>query len=547
MRRRRQPATRARSATGCSQRPPRRRLHRPAARRAPRGARRARRARRRSVADVAGRPRRRRPRGDRRAGRRGARRRATTARAAGRPRPGRRQRRLRRDRPRGPGAASARSCASRAPTACAWSGPTAWGIVNTDPAVRLNAALAPDAAAAAAGSGFFAQSGALGVALLETGAAAATRACPPSSRPATAPTSRGNDLLQYWADRPATEVVLLLPGELRQPAQVRPARPRLGASQAGGRREERRHVGVTACRPATPSAAVPEQSVDGAVRPAGVIRVETVPQLFDVGSCWRTSRCRPVAGGVVGQLDGHRLRWSPTPCLEQGPRAGPRPDPVRHRRRRRRRSSAPRCRPPSTTTGVDAVVAGLPPAPRWRLDDEFGGRRSPRRRGRRARPAGPSSDGPAHGMLRRLRAEHGVRPRGRCRRTRPPRSAVLALATVHEYARWRRATPVPRVDPPGPTRPRARRLVAGGAGRHPDGARADRRRLAARCSAPTASRCARRCEVDRPGGRRAGRRDGSATPWCSRPRRPGCGTAPTSAGCGSTSPTRRSCPTTSSR
>ena len=86
-------------------------------------------------------------------------------------------------------------------------GPNCLGIANTDPAVRLNATFAPGLPARGR-VGFFCQSGVLGVALL---AEADRRGLGLSSFVSAGNRAdvSGNDLLQYWQDDPATDVVLL--------------------------------------------------------------------------------------------------------------------------------------------------------------------------------------------------------------------------------------------------------------------------------------------------------------------------------------------------
>ncbi|HYN71832.1 MAG TPA: GNAT family N-acetyltransferase [Nakamurella sp.] len=99
-------------------------------------------------------------------------------------------------------------------------GPNCLGLVNTDPAVRMNASLAP-LVPPPGRVGFFCQSGALGIAIL---ADAANRGLGLSTfvSAGNRVDVSGNDLLQFWYGDDATEVVLLLPGVVRQPAQVRP-------------------------------------------------------------------------------------------------------------------------------------------------------------------------------------------------------------------------------------------------------------------------------------------------------------------------------------
>ena len=86
-------------------------------------------------------------------------------------------------------------------------GPHCLGLINTDPAVRMNATLAPRVPGPGR-LGFFCQSGALGIAVL---AEAADRAVGLSSFASAGEQGgvSGNDLMQFWYDDPRTEVVLL--------------------------------------------------------------------------------------------------------------------------------------------------------------------------------------------------------------------------------------------------------------------------------------------------------------------------------------------------
>src|SRR5690606_14729143 len=86
-------------------------------------------------------------------------------------------------------------------------GPNCLGIANTDPAVKLNATLA--ATVPGRGTvGFFSQSGALGTALLQRVAQRGMGISSFVSAGNRADVS-GNDLLQYWEEDDATEVILL--------------------------------------------------------------------------------------------------------------------------------------------------------------------------------------------------------------------------------------------------------------------------------------------------------------------------------------------------
>ena len=113
-------------------------------------------------------------------------------------------------------------------------GPNCLGIANTDPAVRLNATLAPAAAGGRAGSASSA-SPARWASRCWPRPTGAGSACPASCRPATAPTSPATTCCSTGRTTRGTDVILLYLETLRQPAQVRPDRPADRPGQAGRR------------------------------------------------------------------------------------------------------------------------------------------------------------------------------------------------------------------------------------------------------------------------------------------------------------------------
>ena len=155
-------------------------------------------------------------------------------------------------------------------------GPNCLGIANTDPAVRLNATLAPHLPAPGR-VGFFSQSGALGVALL---AEADRRGLGLSSFVSAGNRAdvSGNDLLQYWRDDPGTDVILLYLESF--------GNPRKFARLARGIGRDKPIVAVAS--PARPPGSTERGPDPAAVRAlfarSGVIRVDTVGELFDVGA-----------------------------------------------------------------------------------------------------------------------------------------------------------------------------------------------------------------------------------------------------------------------
>lgn len=153
-------------------------------------------------------------------------------------------------------------------------GPNCLGVANTDERVRLNATLAPRLPAAGR-VGFFSQSGVLGVALL---AEAERRGLGLSSFVSAGNRAdvSGNDLLQYWQDDPGTDVILLYLETFGNPRKFARLARRIGRTKP-----------VVALAPA-PVPAAGWAGRDPAATMAlfaqsGVIRVDTVAELFDVG------------------------------------------------------------------------------------------------------------------------------------------------------------------------------------------------------------------------------------------------------------------------
>ncbi|MDQ6784552.1 MAG: GNAT family N-acetyltransferase [Actinomycetota bacterium] len=157
-------------------------------------------------------------------------------------------------------------------------GPASMGIVNTDPTVNLNATFSPSPPRGRIG--FVAQSGALGVVLLDEMARRGLGVSTFVSAGNKADVS-GNDLLQYWDEDPATDVVLMYIESF--------GNPRTFARVA---RRVARHKPIVAVKsgrsPAGTRAAGAHRPVqdDGVVdalfRQAGVLRTETLEELFDV-------------------------------------------------------------------------------------------------------------------------------------------------------------------------------------------------------------------------------------------------------------------------
>ncbi|MFG2333452.1 GNAT family N-acetyltransferase [Streptomyces sp. NPDC048604] len=160
-------------------------------------------------------------------------------------------------------------------------GPNAFGIINTAPDVRLNASLAPQPPAAGR-IGLFAQSGAIGIALL---AGLHRRGAGLSSfiSAGNRVDVSGNDYLQYGYDDPDTDVVLLYLESMGNPRKFTRLARRTAAVKPVVVVRGARHSGSAPPGHRVPATRIPHATVSALLRQAGVIRVDTVTELVDAG------------------------------------------------------------------------------------------------------------------------------------------------------------------------------------------------------------------------------------------------------------------------
>ncbi|MFJ4953628.1 GNAT family N-acetyltransferase [Streptomyces sp. NPDC088760] len=163
-------------------------------------------------------------------------------------------------------------------------GPNAFGIINTALDVRLNASLAPEMPRPGR-IGMFAQSGAIGIALLSrlhrrgggvTGVTGVSTFVSAGNRADVS----GNDVLQYWYDDPETDVVLMYLESIGNPRKFTRLARRTAAAkplvvvQGTGTAPQGHAVRATR---------LPYATVSALLRQAGVIRVDTITELVDAG------------------------------------------------------------------------------------------------------------------------------------------------------------------------------------------------------------------------------------------------------------------------
>ena len=326
-------------------------------------------------------------------------------------------------------------------------GPSSFGMVNTDPAVRLNASLAPDLPAAGS-LGLFSQSGALGVAVLSSASRRGLGISTFVSAGNRADVS-GNDLLQFWEGDPRTTAVAMYLESMGNARKFSRIARRLSRSKpVVVMKSGQSGYGVPPGH-AVRSSRAPREALDAMLRQAGVIRVENPHQLFDVGQLLVTQELpQGERIGVVGN-SGALAALVADAAHSWGLQLG----------------AEPVCVPPEATAeefraalqrvfdddDVDSVVACfIPPIATVATDVVRA----------LAEVAGPSPKTCVACFLGTRGVTHqGVQGTSTVPAYPAPEDAVRALAAVTRYAQWRRRDPGTPVDPPGCDPDRARDLV----------------------------------------------------------------------------------------
>jgi acetyl coenzyme A synthetase (ADP forming)-like protein len=163
-------------------------------------------------------------------------------------------------------------------------GPNCLGILNTNPQVRLDATFGPNAPQPGR-VGFLSQSGALGLAIVDYANALGLGLSSFVSVGNKADIS-SNDLLSYWEQDDRTGLVLLYLESFGNPrkfariarrvARTKPVLAVKSGRSAAGARATSSHTGALL--------AASDVTVDALFHQAGVIRADTLAELFDVAS-----------------------------------------------------------------------------------------------------------------------------------------------------------------------------------------------------------------------------------------------------------------------
>ena len=160
-------------------------------------------------------------------------------------------------------------------------GPNCLGVLNTEPAVRLDATFAPTYPSAGR-IAFSSQSGALGLAILEYSAHLNLGISHFVSVGNKADVS-GNDLLEYWERDPGTDLILLYLESFGNPRRFTQIARRVGRKKPiVAVKSGRTGAGQRAAASHTGSLAGSDAAVDALCLQSGVIRTDTIEELFDV-------------------------------------------------------------------------------------------------------------------------------------------------------------------------------------------------------------------------------------------------------------------------
>lgn len=196
---------------------------------------------------------------------------------------------------------------------CRLIGPNSLGIVQTDPSVLLNASFAPNMPEHGTVA-IASHSGALGITILDYATRIGVGISNFVSFGNRADVS-GNDMLQYWESDPSTEIILLYLESFGNPRKftriarritrhkpilaVKSARTPITSNQA---KEGDSRVAIAA----------EDATVEAMFRQTGIMRVDTLQELFDVAVLLRGGECQAgrrvaivtnTAGGAVMTVD----------------------------------------------------------------------------------------------------------------------------------------------------------------------------------------------------------------------------------------------------
>jgi acetyl coenzyme A synthetase (ADP forming)-like protein len=166
---------------------------------------------------------------------------------------------------------------------CRLIGPNCMGLLNTDPAFALNATFAPVYPPVGTVA-MSTQSGALGLAILDYARRLNIGISSFVSVGNKVDVS-GNDLIQYWSEDPRTSVILLYLESFGNPKKFSEIARRVGRTKPiVAVKSGRSASGARAASSHTGALVASDRVVDALFQHAGVIRTDTLEELFDVAA-----------------------------------------------------------------------------------------------------------------------------------------------------------------------------------------------------------------------------------------------------------------------
>lgn len=171
-------------------------------------------------------------------------------------------------------------------------GPNCRGVLNTDPAISMNATFAP--VMPPAGSfAFMSQSGALGLSVLDYAqeyGIGISQFVSVGNKPDVS----GNDLLVEWEHDPAVEVILMYVENFGNPRRFLEIASRITRKKPIiALKSGRSRIGALAATSHTGALAASDYAADALLKQAGVLRAATMEELFDMAIAFgaRTLPC----------------------------------------------------------------------------------------------------------------------------------------------------------------------------------------------------------------------------------------------------------------
>lgn len=344
-------------------------------------------------------------------------------------------------------------------------GPNSWGVMNADPAIRLNVTLRSETPPAGR-FGLFCQSGALSVTVLDVATRRGVGISTFLSAGNRADVS-GNDCMQYWEEDERTDAIGLYLESMGNPRKFQRIARRLSRSKP-----------VIVVKSGTSGFGVPPGHVvranvappaafDAMLHQTGCIRVENVHQMVDVGQL-ALSQPLPAGDRVAVVANSVALcTLIADACQGNGLTVAHGPVAVSDLATAEEFRSA--LEKAFADEAVDAVVAAFLPPIAVQSQDVA---RVLHETAARARQPVVAS------LLGMGTSTREVTPGRRIPTYPTPGEAVRALAAVTSYAAWRRRDPGTRVDPPGRDVAGAAAFVEEILGANPDGLELDPRRAA---------------------------------------------------------------------